>query len=89
MGGIKEKVLAAHRAGIRRVLLPKRNEKDLCELHGPVKVGGTLLVYVTCLCVGACVGGACVWGACVGCLCRVLVCEERLCRVLVWGMECF
>ena len=39
VGGIKEKVLAAHRAGIRHVLLPKRNEKDLCELHKPVKVG--------------------------------------------------
>ena len=32
-------MLAAHRAGIRQVLLPKRNEKDLCELHKPVKVG--------------------------------------------------
>src|SRR4029450_9767176 len=31
VGGIKEKVLAAHRAGIRTVLLPKRNEKDLIE----------------------------------------------------------
>jgi ATP-dependent Lon protease len=31
VGGIKEKVLAAHRAGIRTVLLPKRNEKSLVE----------------------------------------------------------
>ncbi len=32
VGGIKEKVLAAKRAGISRVLLPARNEKDLSEI---------------------------------------------------------
>jgi ATP-dependent Lon protease len=31
VGGIKEKVLAAHRAGIRTVVLPRRNEKNLLE----------------------------------------------------------
>ena len=37
VGGIKEKVLAAHRAGIRRVILPKANEKDLRELPESVR----------------------------------------------------
>jgi ATP-dependent Lon protease len=32
VGGIKEKVLAAHRAGLRRVLLPERNRKDLIDV---------------------------------------------------------
>jgi ATP-dependent Lon protease len=37
VGGIKEKVLAAHRAGIKRVLLPHRNKKDLEEVPENVK----------------------------------------------------
>jgi ATP-dependent Lon protease len=37
VGGIKEKVLAARRAGIKRVILPKENEKDLTELPEPVR----------------------------------------------------
>lgn len=37
VGGIKDKVLAAHRAGVKRVILPKRNEKDLEELPANVK----------------------------------------------------
>ena len=32
VGGIKEKVLAAQRAGLRTVLLPARNEKDLRDI---------------------------------------------------------
>jgi ATP-dependent Lon protease len=31
VGGIKEKVLAAHRAGVRTIILPRRNEKSLVE----------------------------------------------------------
>src|SRR6266567_854390 len=37
VGGIKEKVLAAQRAGINRVILPKANQKDLRELPDPVR----------------------------------------------------
>ena len=32
IGGVREKVIAAHRAGIRRVLLPAANEKDLHDV---------------------------------------------------------
>ncbi|MFP4499677.1 MAG: endopeptidase La [Candidatus Hydrogenedentota bacterium] len=48
VGGIKEKVLAASRAGIRHVLLPKENEKDLPELPEEVreKVAITLIEHV-------------------------------------------
>jgi ATP-dependent Lon protease len=37
VGGIKEKMLAAHQAGIRRVILPKANEKDLRELPDSIR----------------------------------------------------
>lgn len=37
VGGIKEKVLAAHRAGIKHVILPARNQKDLDEIPKNVR----------------------------------------------------
>jgi ATP-dependent Lon protease len=37
VGGIKEKVLAAHRAGIREVVLPRENEKDLRDIPPSVR----------------------------------------------------
>ena len=40
VGGIKAKVLAAHRAGIRRVILPARNARDLVEV--PEEVRGAM-----------------------------------------------
>jgi ATP-dependent Lon protease len=37
VGGIKEKVLAAHRAGIKRVVLPDRNRKDMVDIPESVR----------------------------------------------------
>jgi ATP-dependent Lon protease len=37
VGGIREKVLAAHRAGIRRVILPHRNEADLEDVPAELR----------------------------------------------------
>ena len=37
VGGVKEKVLGAHRAGLRTVLVPRRNEADLEELPEQVR----------------------------------------------------
>jgi ATP-dependent Lon protease len=37
VGGIKEKVLAAHRAGIRTVVLPRDNERDLEDVPAELR----------------------------------------------------
>jgi len=37
VGGIKEKVLAAHRAGLKCVLIPHRNERDLEDVPAEVR----------------------------------------------------
>jgi ATP-dependent Lon protease len=44
IGGVKEKVLAAHRAGIKNLILPKDNEKDLADI--PKNVLDTMNVYM-------------------------------------------
>lgn len=43
IGGLKEKLLAAHRGGIKRVLIPKENERDLEEI--PENVKQDLTIY--------------------------------------------
>ncbi len=42
IGGVKEKVMAAHRLGIRTVLLPKDNEKDLADI--PPEIQSSLVI---------------------------------------------
>jgi ATP-dependent Lon protease len=37
VGGIKEKMLAAHRAGIKRILMPERNQKDMIDVPDQAK----------------------------------------------------
>lgn len=46
VGGIKEKILAAKRAGIKKIILPERNKKDLTELK-PSDLHGLEIVFVT------------------------------------------
>jgi ATP-dependent Lon protease len=42
IGGLKEKLLAAHRGGIKKVIVPKKNERDLKDI--PVNIKGDLLI---------------------------------------------
>jgi len=42
IGGMKEKLLAAHRVGIRTVILPKDNEKDLADIPAEIQADLTL-----------------------------------------------
>ena len=44
IGGVKEKVLGAHRAGLKTILLPRDNEKDLADI--PKNVLDTLDIYM-------------------------------------------
>ena len=47
IGGVKEKVIAAHRAGIKEVVLPAANEKDTEEIPAKVKKDLTFHYAVT------------------------------------------
>jgi ATP-dependent Lon protease len=42
IGGLKEKILAAKAAGIKEVLIPRENEKDVEELEEEIKDGISL-----------------------------------------------
>lgn len=47
VGGVREKILAARRAGIKVVLLPRHNEKDLVDIPAEVKADLTLRLVDT------------------------------------------
>jgi len=44
IGGVKEKILAAHRSGLKTIIVPRENEKDLADI--PKNVLDTLNVYM-------------------------------------------
>ena len=46
IGGLKEKLLAALRGGLKTVLIPKENEKDLAEIPDNVKRGLNIIPVV-------------------------------------------
>jgi ATP-dependent Lon protease len=43
IGGLKEKALAAQRAGIRRLIIPRRNERDIDDIPEPLRMKMTFL----------------------------------------------
>lgn len=43
VGGLREKILAAHRAGLKRVIIPERNNKDLVDVSEKVKTELTII----------------------------------------------
>ncbi len=47
IGGVKEKVLAAHRAGLRTVILPARNAKDLDDVPAEIRKKITFVLAAT------------------------------------------
>ncbi len=47
IGGLKEKLMAAHRGGIKKVLIPKENEKDLADIPQIVKKGLVIVPVAT------------------------------------------
>jgi ATP-dependent Lon protease len=44
IGGVKEKILAAHRSGLKTIIVPRENEKDLADI--PKNVLDSLDVYM-------------------------------------------